>query len=75
MTDHQLNRRHSLGMLIAAGVALLLFVLSVSLWPRNHITIGVEGRQVVTFPGPRLLAIPYTRRCAGGAHRQSGTAL
>jgi hypothetical protein len=30
------------------------------MWPRNQITIGVEGRQVVTIPGPRLSAIPYT---------------
>ena len=60
MNDHQPNRRHSLGMLIAAGLALLLFVVSVFLWPRNRITIGVEGRQLVTIPGPRLSAIPYT---------------
>ena len=60
MTSQQLNRRHSLGMLIAAGLALLLFVVSVFLWSRNRITIGVEGRQLVTISGPRLSAIPYT---------------
>lgn len=60
MKDQRLNRRHSLGMLIAAGLALLLLVVSMFLWPRNRITIGVEGRQFVTIPGPRLSAIPYT---------------
>lgn len=60
MTDRPLNRRHSLGTLIAAGLALLLFGISFWFWSRDRITIGVEGRQVVTIPGPRLTAIPYT---------------
>lgn len=60
MTDLHLNRRHSWGTLIAAGLALLMFVVVVSLWPRDRITIGVEGRRVVSIPGPRLTAIPYT---------------
>ena len=60
MTDRQLSRRQSLGVLIAAGVALLLFGISVWLGSRTRITIGVEGHQLVTIPGPRLSAIPYT---------------
>lgn len=60
MTDHPPNRRHSLGVLIVAGLALLLLGISVWLWSRNRITIGVEGRRVVTISGPRLSAIPYT---------------
>lgn len=49
-----------MGMLIAAGLALLMFVVVVSLWPRDRITIGVEGRRVVSIPGARLTPIPYT---------------
>lgn len=60
MTNRPLNRRHATGTLIAAGLALCLLVIGVFLWPRNRITIGVEGRQVVTIPGPKLSAIPYT---------------
>lgn len=60
MTDRHLNHRHSRGMLIVAGLALLLFGISIWLGARDRITIGVEGRKVVTIPGPRLSAIPYT---------------
>ncbi len=60
MTDRPLTRRHSLGILIAAGLALLLFGVSFWFWSGDRITIGVEGRQVVTIPGPKLSAIPYT---------------
>lgn len=60
MTAHRLNRRHSMFLLIAAGLALVLFGSSLWLGARDRVTIGVEGRQFVTIPGPRLSAIPYT---------------
>ena len=60
MIIRQLHRRYSLGMLIAAGLVLLLFGISFWFWPHDRITIGVEGRQAVTISGPRLSAIPYT---------------
>ena len=60
MTNHNLNRRHSMGPLIAAGLALLLIGISFWFWSSDRITIGVEGRQVVKIPGPRVSAIPYT---------------
>ncbi|MFM9965700.1 MAG: hypothetical protein ACKV2Q_31335 [Planctomycetaceae bacterium] len=60
MNAHRLRRRHSLALLSAAGLALLLFGISLWLGTRDRVTIGVEGRQVVTIPGPRLSAIPYT---------------
>lgn len=60
MTDRPLNRHHSLGTLIAAGLALLLFGIRFWFWSGDRITIGVEGRQVVTIPGPQVTAIPYT---------------
>lgn len=60
MTTHQPNRRQSQVLLIASGLALLLFGIIVWLGPRDRITIGVEGRRVVAIPGPRLTAIPYT---------------
>jgi hypothetical protein len=49
-----------LATLLASGLALRLFGISFWFWSGDRITIGVEGRQVVTIPGPRLTAIPYT---------------
>ncbi len=60
MTHRQPNRRQSQVLLVASGLALLLFGIIVWLGPRDRITIGVEGRRVVTLPGSRLTAIPYT---------------
>ncbi len=60
MTNRPNNRRHATGMLIVAGLALCLLLIGVFLWPRNRITIGVEGQQAVTIAGSRLSAIPYT---------------
>jgi hypothetical protein len=60
MTNRRLNRRYSLGLLFAAGIALLLFIISFWFWPRSRVTIGVESRQVVTILGSQITAIPYT---------------
>lgn len=60
MTAPPFNRRHSVAVLTAAGLALLLFGVTVWLGSRSRVTIGVEGRQIVEIPGPRLSAIPYT---------------
>lgn len=44
---------------VIAGLAVLLTVLVFG-GSRNQVTIGVEGRQVFTFVGPRLTAVPFT---------------
>lgn len=50
--------RHS-SFVILSALGLSLFVILI-MWPRDRVTIGVEGHKVVTISGPRLSAIPYT---------------